>query len=104
PPPASTVSPFTRLVVRGQWLLRADLRDRLVPGTAAGNRFLGGFPGRLAWYLHGRDVPGEYRLAAFDLAAVSSSARLRLAGTGPGDHRHRCAVWDALCGSLLYRS
>ena len=45
--------------VRGQRLLRADLRNRLVPVAATGDRLDRGFAGRAAGHLHGRAVPGQ---------------------------------------------
>ena len=66
-------------VVRGQRVRRLDLRNRLVPVAATGDRFVGGFAGRVAGNLHGRDVSGQSGLAAHHLRAASSLARLRLA-------------------------
>src|SRR5262252_6072330 len=52
----SSVSAHLAPALRGQRVRGFDLRDRLVPAVAAGDRVLGRVAGRAARHLHGRHV------------------------------------------------
>ncbi len=53
---------FAAAAVRGQRLLRPDLRNRLVSAAAAGHRLDRRFAGLAAGHFHGRALPGQPRL------------------------------------------
>src|SRR5262249_15883402 len=70
------------VALRRQWMLGADLRDRLVSVTGAGHRFVGDLARRAARDLHGWDVPWQPAFASCCVSAGASAAGLRRAGTG----------------------
>ena len=55
-----------------QRLRRADVRDHLVPGAAAGARIVGGVDRGAAGNVHGRDVPGQPRPGALRRGATGT--------------------------------
>ena len=65
-----------------QRLRRADVRDHLVPGAAAGARIVGSLDRGAAGDVHGRDVPRQHRPGALRRAQPAPAAHLR-AARGP---------------------
>ena len=99
-PPASLPATAADLVHR-QRLFGPRLRNRLAPVAATGDRVVGGFAGGVAGNFHGRNVPGEHRLAAHRLSAATPFAGVRFARAGDRNCRNRRVVCRAVCQSDL---
>ena len=76
--------------VRRQRLRGPDLRGRLAPAPATGDRLVGRFPGRAAGDVHGRHVPRQPAAAALRLARGG----IRCASTP-------CSSWASASSALL---
>ena len=94
---AAAVSARAARAVRRQRLCGLDLRGRLAPAPATGDRLDRRFARRAAGDVHGRHVPGQPAAAAPRLGPAASAAGLRPARAGHRRHRARGVVRHAVC-------